>query len=206
MRPHARHHAVIVLGVALGLAGLPAHAQKPGRPFKSPLKNFTVIVPDFPFGTKVEKQNTEDGGTVSFLGPAGHLSRIDYQRLPVGAVVPADSVELFQLHRQALAALLQANPCSLVADGAHTIDGAATLSAVVAFPAGSHLRDAASGRRMDSVRGVLAFARGGFVYLLHVELAANVFNRPNAPPPAVEELRRRAQQFLTGLYRAMTFP
>jgi hypothetical protein len=205
MFPFSRALTAVVIGLVLGLGATTLRAQEPGKPFSSPLKNFTVMVPEFPFGTKVQKQNNKEGGTVSFLGAAGHAWRIDYTRLPTGTTVPMDSTELQAFYHKALEDLLHANPSTLLSERAYTLDDAMMLLALVSFPAGSHLQNAASGKRMDSVRGLLIFAHAGFLYMLHAELAANVFNRPGEAPLAVEELSRRAEIFIPDFYRTIRF-
>src|SRR2546427_9594761 len=46
----------------------PAAGQKPGELYVSPLKNFSIAVPKFAFGTRVQKSNNRDGGLVVFIG------------------------------------------------------------------------------------------------------------------------------------------
>ena len=205
MYQYLRYLSVVLISMALGLGAAPLYAQNPGKPFKSPLKNFAIMIPEFPFGTTVQKQNSKEGGTVSFLGVTGAVRRIDYTRLPTDIALPTDSTELQALYHMALDDLLRANPSSLLTERPYTLDNAVMLLAPVSFPAGSHLQDAASGKRMDSIRGVLIFARGGFMYLLHTELSANVFNRPEELPFPLEELNRRVEIFIPELYRSITF-
>ena len=205
MFPYSRCLCAVVIGLVLGSGSTPLYAQKPGKPFKSPLKNFTVMVPEFPFGTRVQKQNDKDEGTVSFLGGAGHALRIDYARLPTGTTFPTDSTELRAYQHKVLERLLLANPSSVLSERTYTLDDAPMLLALVSFPAQSHLQDASSGKRMDSVRAVLIFARGDFVYTLHAELAANVFSRKDAAPLSVEELSRRAERLIPDFYRSIKF-
>src|SRR2546430_10632623 len=64
----------------------PAAGQKPGELYVSPLKNFSVAVPKFAFGTRVQKSNNRDGGLVVFIGGVGGLGRGDYARLGPAAV------------------------------------------------------------------------------------------------------------------------
>lgn len=87
----------------------PLSAQRPGQPFTPPLKNFTVPVPAFAFGTGAQKSNNRDGGLVVFLGGLGDLERIDYARLPPGALVAQDSTARQQGYRNALDAMVRAN-------------------------------------------------------------------------------------------------
>src|SRR2546425_11373422 len=56
------------IGVAAQLAPSSSQGQKPGQPYVSPLKNFSITVPSYAFGTKVQKSNKGDGGFVVFIG------------------------------------------------------------------------------------------------------------------------------------------
>src|SRR3989442_15779893 len=56
------------IGVAAQLAPSSSQGQKPGQPYVSPLKNFSITVPNYAFGTKVQKSNKGDGGFVVFIG------------------------------------------------------------------------------------------------------------------------------------------
>src|SRR5205809_6778570 len=64
----------------------PAAGQKPGELYVSPLKNFSIAVPKFAFGTRVQKSNNRDGGLVVFIGGFGDRGRVDYARLSGGAL------------------------------------------------------------------------------------------------------------------------
>jgi hypothetical protein len=210
MSPYLRDSVVVVISLALGLGATPLYAQKAGKLFTSPLKNFTVVVPEFgsvglgPDDTKVQKQNNKEGGTVSFMNGAGRLLRIDYTRLLTGTTLPTDSAELQVFHHKALEdQILRTNPSSLLSERAYVLDDAPMLLALVSFPAGSSLQDAVTGKHMDSVRAVLIFARGGFLYMLHAELVADIFHRPGKAPLTVEELSRRADNWIPNFYRSI---
>src|SRR3989442_9737190 len=56
------------IGVAAQLTPSSLQGQKPGQPYVSPLKNFSITVPNYAFGTKVQKSNKGDGGFVVFIG------------------------------------------------------------------------------------------------------------------------------------------
>src|SRR5437867_4020597 len=76
--------------------------QDPGEKYTSPLRNFSITVPDYPMGTKVEESNDKIHGFVSFKGGAGDAARIGYQRVdPPASVGNADS--LIAMSRAALA-------------------------------------------------------------------------------------------------------
>src|SRR3989449_11209111 len=64
----------------------PAAGQKPGELYVSPLKNFSIAVPKFAFGTRVQKSNNRDGGLVVFIGGVGDLGRGGFARLTGGGV------------------------------------------------------------------------------------------------------------------------
>src|SRR2546428_6607505 len=64
----------------------PMAGQKPGELYVSPFKNFSVAVPKFAFGTRVQKSNNRDGGLVVFIGGACGLWRIADGRLAPPAV------------------------------------------------------------------------------------------------------------------------
>ncbi len=195
--------AAMLVGLGAGVRAV--HAQKPGKPFKSPLKNFTIIAPRIPYGTKIQKENSKDDGTVSFFGDAGDLRRIDYFRAPAGKTAPMDSTEQQALYHRSLNALLKSNTgSSLLSERAYTLDGTGMLLALVAFPEGSTVVESFTGKREDSVRGILIFARKDFLYALHAELLDNVLERKKDPLPP-EELLRRAELYLPELYRSMTF-
>lgn len=213
MLSRLKYLAVVATSLVLGLGAPPLYAQKPGKLFTSPLKNFTVVVPDFGSlgfgtdGTKAQKQNSKDGGTVSFMNGAGRLLRIDYTRLPTDTILPTDSIELQAFYHKALEdQTLRTNSSSLLSERAYVLDNASMLLALVSFPAGSTLQDAVTGKRRDSVRAVLVFARGGFLYMLHAELVADIFDPPGkAPVETTEELNRRADNWIPSFYRSMTF-
>ncbi|MBI1805694.1 MAG: hypothetical protein HYR76_01430 [Ignavibacteria bacterium] len=78
--------------------------QDPGEKYTSPLRNFSITVPSYPLGTKVEESNDKIHGWVGFKGGAGDAARIGYQRLdPPPSVGNPDS--LIALSRAALAGL-----------------------------------------------------------------------------------------------------
>jgi hypothetical protein len=204
MKLHPARAITILICLLLALP-IPSLAQRPGKSFESPLKNFTVLVPQFPFGTKVKKQNDKNGGTVSFSGDLGHARRIDYSRLPPDTPVPTDSTEQQASYGRVLKILLESNPSSLIVEKPYLLDKIPMLFAIVSFPEGSHLANAGTGKRMDSVRGLLFFVRGAFLYVLHAELSSGVFSQPGEGQLAPEELTRRAELFLPELYRSITF-
>jgi len=78
--------------------------QDPGEKYTSPLHNFSIRVPDYALGTKVEESNDKIHGWVGFKKGAGDAARIGYQRLdPTHFGGSPDS--LIALSRAALAGL-----------------------------------------------------------------------------------------------------
>ena len=192
-------------GTLVALPTAPALAQKAGQTFKSPLKNFTVPVPQLGLGgTVVQKKNTKNDGTVSFIGDTGDFHRIDYMRLPPRT--PALTADEQQAgHERILKGLVEANANSaIVVQKPYTLDDIPMLLAVVSFPGGSHLMDQRTRKHFDSTRGLLFFVRGGFVYVLHDELIDIVFGMGKEPPSA-EELTVRAERSLPKFYSSFTF-
>src|SRR3989442_5802821 len=63
----------------------PMAGQKPGELYVSPLKNFSVAVPKFAFGTRVQKSNNRDGGLVVFIGGVRGREPVFFGRpIPLG--------------------------------------------------------------------------------------------------------------------------
>lgn len=195
--------ALLNAGLFTLLAATPAAAQRPGQQFRSPLRNFTVTVPNFTFGTEIQRSNDRNGGMVSFLGGMGDLKRIDYHRLTVPAP-PADPEELQALLREPIELLVRGNNAAeILAEHPIEIDGVAMRLSVVTFPEGSHLMNQTTGRRLDSVRALLSFVRGGFLYVMHIELAG-LSGRPGAAPPSIDDHVARANREMPAFYRTVT--
>src|SRR5438034_10036123 len=87
----------------------PMAGQKPGELYVSPLKNFSVAVPKFAFGTRVQKSNNRDGGLMVFIGGVGAPERIDYARLTPGALAGQDSAARLAAYGNALRGVAQAD-------------------------------------------------------------------------------------------------
>lgn len=145
------------------------HAQKPGQPFVSPLKNFTVPVPDFAFGTRVQKSNNRDGGLVAFISGFGDLQRIDYVRLAAGTLAAQDSTARLGAYERALDGVVRANRGEVLTREPLSVAGDPMFYALVRFPEASQVVVGATGKRQDSFRGMLVLARGEFLYTLSVE-------------------------------------
>src|SRR3989454_755895 len=148
----------------------PMAGQKPGELYVSPLKNFSVAVPKFAFGTRVQKSNNRDGGLVVFIGGFGDLERIDYARLAPGAFAGQDSAARLAAYGNALSGVAQANRAEVLDREPLSVAGEPALYALVRFPEASQAIKGGTGKRMDSFRGLLLLARGEFFYTLAVEV------------------------------------
>jgi hypothetical protein len=195
----------VLVGALVALPAVPSLAQKPGQTFQSPLKNFTVPVPKLGLGgTQVRKKNSKDQGTVSFVGDTGDSRRIDYMRLPPGT--PTLTAEEQQAgNARMLTGLVEANANSVIAvQKPYLLDDIQMLLAVVSFPGGSHLMNQATGKHLDSTRGLLFFVRGGFIYVLFDDIVDTMFDL-GKELPSVEELTKRAERSVPEFYRSITF-
>ena len=167
MRASARLSPWLIISLALPPL-CPLSGQRPGEPYISPLRNFSVPVPKFVFGTRIQKSNNRDGGLVVFMGGMGDLERIDYARLPAGPLATQDSAARLQGYGNALRAMVQTNHAEVVALQPLSLSGDAVLYALVRFPEASQVME--GGKRMDSFRGTLLLVRGDFLYQLAVEV------------------------------------
>jgi hypothetical protein len=192
-----------VVGFWMLAHAAPAWPQRPGKTFESPLKNFSIVVPDLPFGTRVEKRNGKDEGTVAFLGDFGQAQRIDYMRVPAQSP-PLAEAEQQEAYARVVKGLGESKRGEVVADRPYTVDGVSMRLAIVSLPGGSHLADQTTRKQLDSVLGVLVLVRNGFLYVLQYELVPPAANVGREPVPS-EELNRRAELFLPQMLHAITF-
>ncbi len=185
--------------LAIALIGLVATAcvavstDASARDYRSPLGNFTVTVPSG-LGMRTNQQHDREGGRVSFHDDFGSLSAISYWR------PPADHAELISdparrdlaysnyLHAVVMPDMFR--PASASARVLHEeFLGEPGVGreyfAVVDLPEGAALMDARTGRRLDSVRALLIFETGGFMYVLESEIGGGVFALGQARPNAV---------------------
>src|SRR5438445_341037 len=172
----------------------PAAGQKPGQLYVSPLKNFSVAVPNFAFGTRVQKSNNRDGGLVVFIGGFGGLERIDYARRTGGALAGQDSAARLAAYGNALSGVAQANRAEVLDREPLSVGGEAALYALVRFPEASQAIEGGTGKRMDSFRGLLLLARGEFLYTLAVEVGG-IFGASLTREQQVESGERAVQRF-----------
>jgi len=193
---------------------------KPGKTYTSPLKNFTVVAPELCKGTKIQQQHDKTGGMVAFLSDAGQLDRIDYQRMNADlatAIAQADSAVRLALYAEVLnSRLLQPSKANLLAQEALPFEQTEVLFAVAGFPSGSALAELtfADGRatpvRKDSVRGLMVFVKGEFVYVLHHEVGIDLdtwrgLRGQGGPQLTPEERDRVAREGLQRLYAKIAF-
>jgi len=172
----------------------PAAGQKPGELYVSPLKNFSIAVPKFAFGTRVQKSNNRDGGLVVFIGGFGDRERIDYARLTGGALAGQDSAARLAAYGNALSGVAQANRAEVLDREPLSVGGEAALYALVRFPEASQAIEGGTGKRMDSFRGLLLLARGEFLYTLAVEVGG-IFGASLTREQQVESGERAVQRF-----------
>ena len=93
-----------VLSSCLVLATHARGGPRPGETYTPPLRNFSVTVPDYPMGTKVQKSNEKNHGFVAFNGGSGRVGRIGYQRLEPTPQLP-DAAAVLDASRLCLADL-----------------------------------------------------------------------------------------------------
>jgi hypothetical protein len=192
-----------VVSLSMLTHAVPAWSQRPGRTFESPAKTFSIVVPDLPFGTRVEKRTSKEEGTVAFLGGFGHAQRIDYMRVPAETPPPGEP-EQQEAYARVIKGLSESKGGAVVSDRPYPLDGMSMRLAVVSLPGGSHLADPNTKKHLDSVVGLLVFVRSGFLYVLHYELVPPAGNVGSEPLPA-EELNRRAELFLPQMFHAISF-
>src|SRR5213596_105199 len=140
------------IGLAVQLTPSSLQGQKPGQPYVSPLKNFSITVPNYAFGTKVQKSNKGDGGFVVFIGGFGDLERIECGRVDSAAIAAQDSATRLLLYEGVLDNVVTANHAQILAAEPLSGPGETQLYALVQFPEASQVVDGKTGKRMDSPR------------------------------------------------------
>ena len=166
-----------------GVFAQDAKDTKAGKIYESPLNDFEIAAPKFCLGTKIQQRHDETGGMIAFLSDVGQLDRIDFERLDpsvatsLGVADPVMKQTVYAEHLRST--LLQSNEASLLATEPLTIGEMQGMFAVAEFPAGGVL-EAVTFRegkmvseRMDSVRGLMVFARGDIIYVLHHEVGVD---------------------------------
>lgn len=158
--------AVIVLALVL-------NGSARAETYTSPLDNFTVPVPKG-IGSNVQPENDKDGGIVAFHDDFGGYRSIFYIRLSPRSIelqkdpeAHRENLEKF-FNEYAMTWLFKpASPGASVLHSEQTQFGeASAYFAIVNLPEGSTMFDARAEKRHDTKRGMLVFARGGFLYMV----------------------------------------
>lgn len=152
-----------------------------GGRYQSPLNNFTIALPTG-MGLKIQDQNDNDGGRVSFHDDFGNLLAITYLRLPAHSEATfkesekRDTAYSSFLKTYALPSLFsRASQVARLVSEEFLGEGENRLYfAVVSIPEGSVLLDLKQNKRFDSVRGLIIFDKHGFIYMVENEMH-NVF-------------------------------
>ena len=179
------HIAILVL-ISLIVTGCATTKGKvsSGR-YESPMGNFSIPLPKWP-GLKVQDQSDDYGGRVSMHGDFGGLWAITYLRLPANADISLkDQSEKDAAYRGFVTDLQMQNLFQRASPQARIVheeylykgDDRAYFS-VVNIPEGAALVDMQKNKRLDSVRGLLVFSKGGFMYMLESEMNS-VFSQVN---------------------------
>lgn len=226
MRPRFRLPGILPAVVAACcVLAPPAHSAKtvePGTKVPSPLKNFEVSAPEFCLGTHLEKESRKDRGSIVFLSDVGQLNRIDFIRLDqaeAGIAAGQDSASKADLNAKVLEALLAGAGSALLAQEPVRLDGTDALFAVATFPRDSAVeyvewKDGKAVRtRKDSTRGLLIFAKAGFLYRLQCEVGVDFeemwpgcrYPHKSGPDLTPEERDQAAKTGVQAIYSAMTF-
>jgi len=175
---------LFTLSTILVVASAPAQGIAAPDDYISPLKNFTVSIPQWN-GLQIQDGHDKNGGRVSFHDDFGNLQSITYLRLPQKLIAkmlnnPALRDKSYSgfLHNFAMPNLYRpASPESKVIHEEFIgLGDKRAYFAVVQIPEASIMVDVKNNKRMDSVRGVLVFEKRGFVYMLGDEMNS-VFNQ-----------------------------
>lgn len=145
--------------------------------YSSPHSNFEVPIPAmgiFGSGTTVEESSDERAGRVVFHGDLGFLKSITYLRLPtntteiLGDVARREAAVRGFLHDYALPQMFKkvSAESEILLEEPSGEGLAAEYFAVVLIPEGSTIEDMRTGKRLDSMRALLIFPRGGYMYML----------------------------------------
>lgn len=226
---HVTHWQAGVLVGLLAITCATVHGQRAGRArsfaagkiYSSPLKNFTVPAPRLCLGTKIQEQHNANRGSVSFFSDVGQLERIDYIRLePDSArgIIAADSSARYHLYEGRLQGLVQPNSGTVTVEKPLRFADTDMLFALAEFPQGSVIESVTwkdgvmTRKREDSIRGLLVFVHGDFIYVLHHEVGVD-FERiwpcgldgQGGPALTLEEHEKWAKEGLEKLYQTMVF-
>lgn len=195
---------------------------KPGKTYTSPLKDFEVTAPELCLGTKIQQQSDKNGGMVAFLSDVGQLDRIDFARLDpdVSTSLSESTSEVKQaVYAEHLrSTVLEPNEGTIITAEPLVLDETEVLFAVAELPGGSVLESVSFregemvSERMDSVRGLVVFAREDVIYVLHHEVGVDFdaiwdcgLSGMGGPQLTADERDRAAREGLQRLYEAMRF-
>lgn len=177
MRALAHTFTSFVLPLVLVVTGCATTKGKvtAGR-YYAPSSNFNMTVPNF-VQPRIQDDYDESGGYVSFIGQLGGLSSVFYERLPAEVKAIAsdpnrqESVYRAYLHEQAMPNIFRrASPqSSLLHEEVLGAGADKAYFAVVMIPEASNSFDVKANRRFDSVRGLLIFIEGAYLYMLTEE-------------------------------------
>jgi len=207
---------VLVCGMA-SAARLRGHVKQ--GVYTSPAKNFSVPVPKG-LGMRVSddytREPTTEFGAVSFHDDFGTVTTIHYMGVAPEAEARLDEIDTSSdmlgkfLPNAAMPMwFANASPQSrIVRQSNATFENMAVSLAHVEIPGGSTMAvlDASGkSKRMDSLRGVITFHRGRFIYLLSTELKGLApILEPAGAAPSDENWMEFADR-LQSFYRSIAF-
>ncbi len=173
----AQRWAFVVALLCLPVAGCAGGGANFDGRYTSPLKNFSVTFPSG-MGARLDQVSNQDGGMVSVHDDFGALKAINYERLPANAsVVHQDPARRDAAYRSFLHDYMvptwfkPVSPNTSILHEKFVNMGAENeYFAVVKIPEASSMVDGKTGKRFDSQRAVLVFAKNGFMYMLSHEL------------------------------------
>ncbi len=181
-----------------------------GGKYQSPLNNFAVVLPKFA-GLKIQDQNDNAGGRVSFHGDFGNLRAITYLRLPANSESTLkdnkkrDAAYSGFLKTYAVPSLFShASKGTRIAHEEFLGEGEnRAYFAVINIPEGSTLVDLKKNKRFDSVRGLLVFDKRGFMYMVESQMNS-VFSKVDSSSLKPKQLKS-SQSTLKRIKDSMIF-
>lgn len=213
--------AATAVAMLLSLSVAAAHAKDKVKSFKSPLKNFEVAPPQYCLGTHTQLERDDEAGSVSFTSDLGELNRIDYFRVQgelAATLAGPDSVARNGFFQQAIDNMLAENGAAVLSESPMEVGGVDAHFTVARFPRAAAVESMVwkDGKqvqeRADSIRGLLVFFRGGYLYILHCEVGidfAAMWPLCDFPPsgPSLEPEQRdlAARNGVEQLYASIKF-
>lgn len=181
-----------------------------GGMYQSPLNNFSVTLPNWG-GLRIQDQNDNEGGRVSFHDDFGNLLAITYLRLPANSESTfKDNDKRDAAYSSFLKTYAVPSLFNRASQGARIVheefmgEGEnRAYFAVVSLPEGSALVDLKQNKRFDSVRGVFIFDKRGFMYMIESEMN-NVFSKVN-PSSLTPKQLESSQSTLKRVKDSMVF-